>query len=90
MPAWKEAQRSSREINMRHTQPDGTPTDLPDLDALLLQYLKAKAKEYNFNKHKCFFCGDKFHHTGYIPIISMKIWLCKSNCESSYREARGE
>ncbi len=90
MRVWKEVQRAQRETKGRHTQPDGIPTDLPDLDALLLQYLKVKATEYDFNKHRCFFCGDKFHHTGYIPVVSAKIWLCKSNCENNYREARGE
>ena len=80
---WSIARQNGRAAEQRHIQ-NGVENDG---NGAWRRYLEMRKRSYDFENHKCFFCGRGGRlKTGFLEIIGA-IWKC-SNCKSKYEDAR--
>jgi len=85
MRAWQAAKQTSQAA--RNRQLSQTASDEDDIaKQILLRQLAGMFRRYKFDDQKCFFCGERGHHTGH---LTAPVWLCKSPaCATQYRIAK--
>lgn len=85
-PAWKEARYAGQSARNHHAASSASDEDDSISKQILLRQLEMMFKRYKFGEQKCFFCGDRGHHTGY---LTDSIWLCKDGtCQAQYNSAK--
>jgi hypothetical protein len=85
-PAWAEAKYAGQSARNGQLARNTTPDDDTISQQILRDQLAGMFSRYKFEEQKCFFCGERGHHTGY---LTDSIWLCKgSACATQYRMAK--
>lgn len=84
-PAWKEAKYVGQSARNRALA-DRANSNGELSQQILHNQLAGMFKRYKFDEQKCFFCGERGHHTGQ---LTASIWLCKDKaCASQYKMAK--
>jgi hypothetical protein len=86
IPAWKEARYAGQTARNGQLARNTEPDDGTISQQILRNQLASMFSRYKFDEQKCFFCGERGHHTGY---LTASIWLCRANaCATQYRMAK--
>lgn len=87
-PPWKEARVAGQAARNNHAAANASQDDDSISKRILVRQLTGMFKRYKFDEQKCFFCGDRGHHTGYLPGFD-SVWICKApQCQAQYNSAR--
>lgn len=89
-PPWKEARYAGQTARNGQLARNSEPGDGTISQRILQEQLAGMFKRYDFEaeERKCFFCGDRGHHTGY---LTGSIWLCRdSACATQYKMAKDD